>query len=49
MVKAVVFAFAAYGGAIIVSIFMAGIIELFYLTFNRKKGKKTRDGKVQKA
>ena len=49
MVKSIVFATAAYGGAIVVSVFMAGIIELFYLILNRKEGKKTRDGKVEKA
>jgi len=49
MVKSIAFAFATYGVAIIVSIFTAGIIELFYLIFNRKEGKKTRDGKVEKA
>lgn len=49
MVESIKFAFAAYGVAIIVSIFAAGIIELFYLFFNSKEGKKTRDGKVEKA
>jgi len=41
MVKSVVFAFAAYGGAIVVSAFTAGIIELLYLILNRKEGNKT--------
>ena len=49
MVKSVVFAFAAYGGAIVMSALTAGIIELLYLILNRKEGKKTRGGKVEKA
>jgi hypothetical protein len=49
MVKSVVFAFAAYGGAIVMSALTAGIIELLYLVINRKEGNKTQDGRVEKA
>jgi hypothetical protein len=49
MVKAIVFALAAYGGAIVVSIFTAAIIKLIYIIINRREDNKTRDGKVQKA
>ena len=48
MVKAVEFAFAAYGGAIVVSAFTAALIKLIYIVIN-KEGNKTRDGKVEKA
>ena len=49
MVKSIEFAFAAYGGAIVVSALTAAIIRLIYLVLNRKEGNKTRDGKVEKA
>ena len=49
MGKSVVFAFAAYGGAIVVSAFTAAIIKLIYIVINREKGNKTQDGKVEKA
>jgi hypothetical protein len=48
MVKSIVFAFATYGGAIVVSAFTAAIIKLIYLVINRE-GNKTQDGKVEKA
>jgi hypothetical protein len=41
MVKSVVFAFAAYGGTIVVSVFTAAIIKFIYLVINRKEGDKT--------
>ena len=49
MVKAIVFAVAAYGGAIVVSVFTAAIIKLIYIVINRKEDNKTQDGKVEKA
>ena len=40
MVKSIVFAFAAYGGAIVVSAFTAAIIKLLYLVINQKESNK---------
>jgi hypothetical protein len=40
MVKSFVFAVAAYGGTIVVSVFTAAIIKLIYLIINRKEGNK---------
>jgi hypothetical protein len=39
MVKAIVFAAAAYGGAIVVSAFTAAIMKLIYLVINREGNK----------
>ena len=49
MVKSVVFAFATYGGTIVVALFTAAIIKFIYKVINRKEDSKTQDGKVEKA
>jgi hypothetical protein len=41
MVKSIVFAAAAYGGTLVVSVFTAVVIKLIYSVINRKEGGKT--------
>lgn len=41
MVNSIVFAAAAYGGAIVVSAFTAVIMKMLYLVINRNEGDKT--------
>jgi hypothetical protein len=49
MVKAIVFAVAAYAGAIVISALTAGLIKLIYIAISRFERNKPGDGKVEKA